>query len=100
MPINDTLVKYVADYIDYKALTLAESTIYGYRVILDKHLAPYFKSMKLQDVTVRHLQEYIVAKNPVDRLEPLSPPKAEIKFLTTLLTDSSLRFQSTPPRGG
>ena len=113
MPVNDTLVKYVADYIDYKALTLAESTIYGYRVILDKHLAPYFKSMKLLDITVRHLQEYIVAKNseklglatvkkhidllksvfsdacrkdiiaknPVDRLEPLSPPKAEIKCL-------------------
>ena len=113
MPVDDTLVKYVSEYIDYKALTLAETTIYGYHVILNKHLIPYFKSTKLQDVTVRQLQDYIVAKsseklslatikkhidllksvfsdacrkdiiakNPVERLEKLSAPKADIECL-------------------
>ena len=113
MPVDDTLIKYVSDYIDYKALSKAETTIYGYRVILNKHLAPYFKTAKLQTITAQHLQSYIVAKtqeglsmatikkhidllksvfqdackkdilakNPVDRIEPLSPPKADIKCL-------------------
>lgn len=113
MPVEDTLSKYISDYIDYKAMTKAESTIYGYRVILNKHLTPYFKSAKLQEITPQLLQSYIIAKtqeglsmatikkhidllksvfqdackkdilakNPVDRIEPLSPPKADIKCL-------------------
>ncbi len=62
MPAKDTLVAAVEAFIDYKALDLAQTTIYGYKNIFENHIKPYFKDMPIQVVTLQHLQDYRVAK--------------------------------------
>ena len=62
MPAKNTLVAAVEAFIDYKALDLAKTTIYGYKHIFENHIKPYFKDMPIQVVTLQHLQDYRVAK--------------------------------------
>lgn len=62
MPVKHTLVEAVGAFIRYRALDLAQTTIYGYRNILKNHLAPYFKGMQLQAVKAATLQEYRIQK--------------------------------------
>lgn len=57
-PIKDTLADVTKAYIDYKSLSLAVSTIYGYRNIWKNHIAPYFGKKKIQDVTAKDIQDY------------------------------------------
>lgn len=60
-PSPDTLVESLRHYIDYKSLTCAESTIYGYKNILENHVEPYFKKQKIGKVTARDLEKYIIS---------------------------------------
>ena len=62
MPVKNTLVMAVEAFIDYKALELEKTTIYGYRNILENHLKPFFKDENIQSVTLQRLQDYRVAK--------------------------------------
>ena len=62
MPAKNTLVAAVEAFIDYKALDLAKTTIYGYKHIFENHIKSYFKDMPIQAVTLQHLQDYRVAK--------------------------------------
>lgn len=62
LPIsNDTLISRTESYIQYKSLTLADSTIYGYRMIAKNHLEPYFGNKKIQAITVSDIKQYITA---------------------------------------
>ena len=62
VPNKTTLVEYTREYIEYKALTLSQTTIYGYRNILKNHITPYFKKKSIQDITPKDIQDYITAK--------------------------------------
>lgn len=57
---SETLVQHAEDFINFKALNLAESTIYSYRGMLKNHIKPYFKNKKIQDVQARDLEKYIL----------------------------------------
>ena len=61
-PVKDTLADYTRDFIDYKATSLAKSTIYGYRNIHKNHISPYFKKKRIQDITPKDIQDYVSAK--------------------------------------
>lgn len=56
---RDTLAGRTKALIDYKALSLGETTIAGYKNIYRNHIAPYFKSKRIQDVTPRDMKAYI-----------------------------------------
>lgn len=56
---RDTLVGRTEALIDYKALSLGETTIAGYRNIYKNHIAPYFKNKRIQEVTPQDLKAYI-----------------------------------------
>lgn len=45
-PAKDTLADVTKAYIDYKSLSLAVSTIYGYTNIWKNHIEPYFGKKK------------------------------------------------------
>ena len=62
VPNKTTFEAYAKDFIAYKALSLSETTIYGYDNILKNHLAPYFDRKNLQDITTKDIQDYITAK--------------------------------------
>lgn len=59
---RDTLAGRTKALIDFKAVSLGETTIAGYKNIYNNHIAPYFKSKRIQDVTPQDLRGYIVAK--------------------------------------
>lgn len=59
---RDTLAGRTEALIDYKAVSLGETTIAGYRNIYRNHIAPHFKSKRIQDITPQDLRSYIVAK--------------------------------------
>lgn len=59
---RDTLAGRTKALIDYKALSLGETTVAGYQNIYKNHIAPYFKNKRIQDVTPQDLRSYIVAK--------------------------------------
>ena len=59
---RDTLAGRTKALIDYKALSLGETTVAGYQNIYKNHIAPYFKNKRIQDVTSQDLRSYIVAK--------------------------------------
>ena len=59
---RDTLAGRTEALIDYKAVSLGETTIAGYRNIYKNHIAPHFKSKRIQDITPQDLRSYIVAK--------------------------------------
>ena len=61
-PASELLVDAVEHFIRYKALSLAETTIYGYNNIFKNHLKPYFQGIKLQAVTLQMLQDYRLKK--------------------------------------
>ena len=56
---RDTLAGRTKALIDYKALSLAETTIGGYQDIYQNHIAPYFKNKRIQEVTPQDLKAYI-----------------------------------------
>lgn len=55
----DTLSERTKRFIDYKALSLGETTIAGYRNIYKNHIEPYFKNKRIQEVTPQDLKSYI-----------------------------------------
>ena len=61
-PNKTILVEYARECIEYKALTLAQTTIYGYKNILKNHITPYFNRKYIQDITPKDIQDYITAK--------------------------------------
>ena len=62
VPNKTILVDYARECIEYKALTLSQTTIYGYRNILKNHITPYFKKKSIQDITPKDIQDYITTK--------------------------------------
>ena len=56
---RDTLAGRTKAFIDYKELSLGETTIAGYKNIYRNHIAPYFKSKRIQDITPQDLKAYI-----------------------------------------
>lgn len=56
---KDTLVERASNFIEYKSLSLESTTIYGYKNLLNNHIAPYFKSKRIQDISVQDLKAYI-----------------------------------------
>lgn len=63
IPSKDSFISFCQAFIDYKALDLEESTIYGYRKMLENHIAPFFKNDPLHAVTLQRLQEYRIQKS-------------------------------------
>ena len=55
---SDTLVARTEEFIRYKELSLAKSTIYGYKMILENHIRPYFKDIRIQAITPADLRNY------------------------------------------
>lgn len=62
VPNKTSLAEYAKDFIAYKALSLSETTIYGYNNILKNHLAPYFGKKNLQDIATKDIHDYVTAK--------------------------------------
>ena len=61
-PVKNTLSECTKDFIDYKALTLEKTTIYGYTNIWKNHIQPYFKDRRIQDITAKDIQDYVSKK--------------------------------------
>lgn len=61
-PVKTTLAGFLEEFIEYKALSLSETTIYGYRNILKNHIIPYFKNMTVQEITTKDIQNYVTVK--------------------------------------
>lgn len=59
--VSDTLfTDYLKDYLESQKRLLKPSTYYGYEMIMNNHIIPYFKPKKLKliDVTPKHIQDY------------------------------------------
>lgn len=59
--VSDTLfVDYLAEYLKSQKRFLKQSTYYGYEMIVNNHIIPYFKPKRLRliDVTPKHIQDY------------------------------------------
>lgn len=60
LPVEtDTLAERIEQFINFKELSLAEATIYGYRNLANNHIIPYFKKKKIQDISVTDIKGYI-----------------------------------------
>jgi len=92
-PVKETLSAAVENYIEYKALKLAATTIYGYRNILKNHVKPYFKEKKIQSVSVQDIQNYIVAKSQSGL--SMSSIKKHLELLKSVFADAD-RKQMIP----
>lgn len=57
--VRDTLVERARSFIDFKAMTLEKTTIYGYENIYKNYLEPYFKRRRIQDIGVQEIKAYI-----------------------------------------
>jgi integrase len=68
--INGNLVKpssllmeeYFNYWLDVKSIKCEQTTLYGYKNIVNKHLIPYFGKFKLQQVTTTHMNKYFKIK--------------------------------------
>lgn len=85
-PVKETLSSAVETYIEYKALKLAATTVYGYRNILKNHIKPYFKEKKIQSVSVQDIQNYIVAK--LQGGLSMSSVKKHLELLRSVFADA------------
>lgn len=59
--VSDTLfTDYLKEYLESQKRLLKPSTYYGYCMIMNNHIIPYFKPKKLKliDVTPKHIQDY------------------------------------------
>lgn len=59
--VSDTLfTDYLKEYLESQKRLLKPSTYYGYEMIMNNHIIPYFKPkrIKLIDVTPKHIQDY------------------------------------------
>lgn len=116
--ITPSLIKF-QDYIiywlnDIKSLKCEETTLYGYRNIINNHLIPILGNYKLQDIKPTMINKYfkmkidnglskntikkhytllkdmfknavnedLLLKNPLDKIEPIKSDKKEVKFYT------------------
>lgn len=55
MTFVETIHHWMDNYVRYNC---EETTIYGYRNILNKHIAPFFKTLELQKLQPGHIQQY------------------------------------------
>jgi len=62
LPVRETLVTFVDEFIKYKELSLAATTIYGYKKIFMNHIKPYFGEELIQSVTPQVRQNYVIQK--------------------------------------
>ena len=63
IPSKLTLADAAENYLRYKALELEETTIYGYRNILNNHIKPYFKDTPIQNITLQAIQDDEIEKS-------------------------------------
>jgi len=62
LPTKLSLVEAAENYLSYKRLDLEETTMYGYRNILNNHIKPHFGDKPIQNVTLQDIQDYEIAK--------------------------------------
>lgn len=67
---RDTLVERTENLINFKALSLDETTISGYRNIYKNHILPYFKKKRIQEITVVDLRRYVTYLSKKRKLSP------------------------------
>lgn len=65
---RDTLVERARSFIDFKAMSLEKTTIYGYENIYKNYIEPYFKKQRIQDVGVQEIKAYITHLSKKKRL--------------------------------
>jgi len=63
LPTKLSLSAATEQYIAYKKLHLAETTIYGYQNILNNHIKSYFAEKPLQSVSLQDIQNYEIFKS-------------------------------------
>lgn len=62
MPNKLTAEKWINYWLDIKSIKCEETTIYGYKNIINKHLIPYFGEYKLQNITPTVINKYFKFK--------------------------------------
>ena len=87
VPVQKTLVEYATEYINFKSLSLSETTIYGYKNILQNHLAPYFAGKTVQDIKAKDIQDYITEKASKGKIS-LQSIKKHVAFLDSVLENA------------
>lgn len=63
LPTKLTVSDVADNYLRYKELELEETTLYGYRNILNKHVIPYFADKSIQSITLQDIQNYEIEKS-------------------------------------
>lgn len=85
LPNKISLAEATEKYIAYKELHLAETTIYGYRKILNNHIKPYFAEKPLQSVSLQDIQNYEIFKS---KTLSMSSVKKHIELLKSVFQDA------------
>lgn len=72
-PSGETFESYAERWLKYKEASCEETTLYGYRTFLKKHIYPYMGSMPLQNITTKTINDYIYFKTHCEKKDfPLS----------------------------
>lgn len=59
LPSETTLAQWMNDWMENViSLNRAETTVYAYRTIIEKHIVPFMGQLPLQAITPQHLQRY------------------------------------------
>lgn len=72
-PDGITFKRYAEKWLKYKEASCEDTTIYGYRQFLTKHIYPYMGNMPLQSITSDTINDYIYFKTHCEKEDnPLS----------------------------